>query len=221
MSNENPKIRYVCRFCAAGGSSDAENAPLFHNCHVCKAPNSMIPAPMHRELITMVVFQDVLMAKLDQIDALLKSSKEQGLKTLRLNAQAAVRVIRDQRALDKNYVGFTDEPEPVVNEAGEPVYFRTYLNRLIDRCPEAVQQHVWDLREQADPEEERYTREDLEDAYRAGFDFAQVRFEAISCTGFKTPPGWRRHTLQTGLGNFLRNLKGNTEADNSWGSDDE
>ena len=222
------KVKYVCRFCAAASKADSPNAPLFITCKVCKAPDAMIPVGMHDQLIKLLATVETLYAQRDQALKHIKQAQGHASKGHLNGTLIALRQSKEsltkQTHLSDGWKGVQKpgESEDAVNPvAGEVVHFRTWLNRLIDRCPEAVQQHIWDLREQVDPEEERYTREDLEDAYRAGFDFAQVRFKARMIDSFKTTPGWRRHNLQTGLGNFLRKLRGNTEADNTWGSDDD
>jgi len=226
--NTRKSVRYVCRFCAAGGATEVSDAPLFHSCHVCKAPDAMIPVGMHDQLIKLLATVETLYAQRDQAIRGVEQSYDLLNKGRVIASKIALRhakeALTNQAHLAEGWKGMQKpgESEDAVNPvAGEVVHFRTWLNRLIDRCPEAVQQHIWDLREQAEPEEERYSREDLEDAYRAGFDFAQVRFKARMIDSFKTTPGWRRHNLQTGLGNFLRKLRGNTEADNTWGSDDD
>lgn len=226
--NTRKSVRYACRFCAAAGATEDRNAPLFHNCHVCKAPQAMIPVGMHDELIKLIATVETLYTQRDQALKATKGAKKFHIsnrpRSTLMNLERVITLLSDQHVFVEGWKGLQkpgDSEDAVNPAAGEVVHFRTWLNRLIDRCPEAVQQHIWDLREQADPEEERYTREDLEDAYRAGFDSAQVRFKARIIDSFKTTPGWRRHNLQTGLGNFLRGTRGNTEADNTWGSDDD
>lgn len=171
----NNSERYVCRFCAAGAASGENANQLFYNCHVCKAPKAMIPVTMHRELINLVVQNDVLMAKLDQIHTLLREWKTQGAKPLKMNVGSVMRVLKDQSAFDSTFQAVRTEPEPAVNEDGDPVHFRTYLNRLIDKCPEAVQKHIWELREDSDTLKGEGPPIDLQkviqDAFTEGCDF--------------------------------------------------
>lgn len=196
------RVAYRCRFCAAGAASDY-NVKAFYNCHVCKAPAAMIPENMHAELMELLVKMDTLLAQRDQAITLLNNA-------MTARQQAAPRVMHQvSTALDTLRKEFDPQKIKQLQDEGltESCHHRTPLNRLIDACPEYVQQHIWELREKVDPDEERYTREDLEDAYRQGFGFAQVRFKQRIIDSFRPTQAWRRHTLQTGLGNFLKRLR--------------
>lgn len=214
--NTRKSVRYVCRFCAAGGATEASDAPLFHNCHVCKAPNAMIPVGMHDQLIKLLATVETLYAQRDQALKATKGAKKFHIsnrpRSTLMNLERVITLLSDQHVFVEGWKGLQkpgDSEDAVNPKTGETVHFRTWLNRLIDRCPEAVQNHVWDLREQADPEEERYTREDMQEAFRSGHILGARCVKNRVRDAVRTPVTSKTHreSLETDMSRFFKDFK--------------
>lgn len=189
MSYNNSE-RYVCRFCAAAGASGENATKLFYNCHVCKAPNAMVPVTMHNELIRLVVQNDFLMAKQHQVYMALDGANSKSLQVIRMRIRNALDALKDQSAFQPDFQAVRTEPDPEPTVTEEPQHFRTWLNRLIDKCPEAVQNHVWELREQAnkecpDVDSEFFTKEEVIKAYKEGYELRDRQIKELLDCGIR------------------------------------